>query len=62
MDECEKQLLFESLSQILYNQDQIKKHLGINKHDPGWGWDDEKTVKLADECFEISIEYEEDEE
>ena len=33
LDENDLKVLFESLGQILHNQDKINKHFGINKHD-----------------------------
>lgn len=58
MRDSEMKLLFESLSQILSNQDDIKKHLGLNRHDSGYGWDDEETNKLASKCSEVANDYE----
>lgn len=51
-------LLFKSLSKILSNQDKINKHLGINKCDSEWGWDDNETCSLATQCWEAANEYE----
>lgn len=51
-------LLFESLSQILSNQDDIKKHLGLNRLDSEYGWNDEDTNKLASKCSETANNYE----
>ena len=50
-------LLFEALSQILYNQDKINKHFGINKYDYGWGYDDSKTNDLYYQCHNAANEY-----
>lgn len=38
LDENDLKVLFESLGQILHNQDKINKHFGINKHDCDWGY------------------------
>ena len=35
----EKRVLFQALSQILSNQDKIKKHLGLNRCDYEYGWE-----------------------
>lgn len=51
--------LFNALSKILYNQDQIMKHLGINKFDSNYGYSDD-TEEMANECFKISRYYEDD--
>lgn len=53
-------LLFEALGQILYNQDKINKHLGINKCDYEWGWDDSTTDEYSNWCFRAADEYEDD--
>lgn len=50
-------ILFEALGQILYNQDKINKHLGINKCDYEWGWDDSETNKLYNRCYNTASEY-----
>lgn len=52
-------LLFEALSQILSNQDKINKHLGINKCDYEWGWNDNITEELSSQCLNAANEYEE---
>ena len=52
-------LLFEDLSHILYNQDKINKHLGINKCDYEWGWNDNITEELSSQCLNAANEYEE---
>ena len=52
-------LLFKALSQILSNQDKINKHLGINKCDYEWGWDDNITEELSSQCLNATNEYEE---
>lgn len=54
-------LLFKALSQILSNQDEIKKHIGLNKFDSDYGYDDTDTKKISDECYAIAIQYEDDE-
>lgn len=53
-------LLFEALSQILYNQDKINKHLGINKCDYEWGWDDNETNDLYHQCHDAANEYDDE--
>lgn len=50
MIDKEKELLFKTLAEILYNQDQIKEHLGLKEND---GWRNE----LADECWQIGNDY-----
>ena len=50
-------LLFRALGQILYNQDKINKHLGINKSDSEWGWEDFTTDKYSNQCFRAANEY-----
>lgn len=57
MRDEQMQLLFHSLGQILFNQDKIKKHLGLNKCDSEYGWDDEETMKLARDCTETADEF-----
>lgn len=51
-------LLFRALGQILYNQDKINKHLGINKSDSEWGWDDSTTDEYSNQCFRAANIYE----
>lgn len=53
-------LLFKALSQILYNQDKLNKHLGINKCDYEWGWEDNTTSELAIQCWNAACEYDEE--
>ena len=53
-------LLFKALSQILSNQDKINKHLGINKCDFEWGWEDNDTDELSRQCWNTANEYEND--
>lgn len=50
-------LLFRALGQILYNQDKINKHFGINKRDSEWGWDDSITDEYSNQCFRAADEY-----
>ena len=54
-------LLFRALGQILYNQDVIKKHMGLNKFDSDYGYYETDTEKLSEECYSIARQYEEDE-
>lgn len=58
MRDEETRLLFQALSQILANQDDIKKHLGLNKLDSEYGWDDEDTVKLSEKCSKTADDFE----
>ena len=58
MRDEETRLLFQALSQILANQDDIKKHLGLNKHDSEYGWNEEDTMKLSGKCLETSDDFE----
>lgn len=51
-------LLFKALNQILDNQDKLNKHLGINKRDYEWGWEDNATSELASQCWYAANEYE----
>ena len=52
-------LLFKALSQILENQDKINKHLGTNKwSDSEYGWDDNFTDELSNQCWETASKYE----
>ena len=55
-------LLFKALSQILSNQDKINKHLGINKCDSEWGYDDNETESLARQCYSTAYDYDENQE
>lgn len=59
MRDSEVATLFNALSKILYNQDQIMKHLGINKFDSDYGYDND-TEQMADECFKTARYYEDD--
>lgn len=58
MRDEETRLLFQALSQILANQDDIKKHLGLNKLDSEYGWNDEDTMKLSRKCLETVDDFE----
>ena len=58
MRDEETRLLFQALSQILANQDDIKKHLGLNKLDSEYGCDDEDTVKLSEKCSKTADDFE----
>jgi hypothetical protein len=58
MRDEETRLLFQALSQILANQDDIKKHLGLNRLDSEYGWNDEDTMKLSKECSETADDFE----
>lgn len=60
MRDEETRLLFQALSQILSNQDDIKKHLGLNKLDSEYGWNDEDTIKLSRKCSETVDDFEHD--
>lgn len=57
MRDEETRLLFQALSQILANQDDIKKHLGLNRFDSEYGWNDEDTMKLLRECSETADDF-----
>lgn len=43
----EKRILFESLSQIMENQKDIMRHLGITSYDSYEGYDDYNTRELV---------------
>ena len=58
MRDEETKLLFQALSQILANQDDIKKHLGLNKLDSEYGWNAEDTMKLSRKCSETADDFE----
>lgn len=58
MRDSDVETLFKALGEILYNQDKILKHLGINKFDSDYGYDD-RTENIADECYSVSSYYEE---
>lgn len=53
----EVSILFNALGKILYNQDKILKHLGINKCDYDYGYD-HSTENLASECCSVVRDYE----
>lgn len=57
MRDSEVATLFNALGKILYNQDKILRHLGINKYDSEYGYDD-STENIANECHSVSSEYE----
>lgn len=56
MRDDEVSTLFRALGHILYSQDKILKHLGINKFDPDYGYDS-STENLASECYSVAREY-----
>lgn len=56
MRDEETRLLFQALSQILANQDDIKKHLGLNRLDSEYGWSDEDTISRK--CLETADDFE----
>ena len=49
----EKRILFESLSQIMENQQNIMRHLGITKYSSEWGYDDDAINELIYQCDAI---------
>lgn len=49
----EKRILFESLSQIMENQKNIMRHIGITRYDSDWGYDDDYTRELITQCNAI---------
>ena len=51
-------LLFEALSQILSNQQDILRHLGVSKFDSDYGWCDSGTSDLISRCNSMSYSYE----
>lgn len=51
-------IIISALSQILANQNDIKKHLGPNKLDSEYGWNDEDTMKLSRKCSETANDFE----
>lgn len=61
MNNQDLNLLFRALSQILSNQNEIKKHIGLNKFDSDYGYSETDTEKLSEECYSIARQYEEDE-
>lgn len=57
MRDSEVVVLFKAFEMILSNQDKIMKHLGINKYDSDYGYDN-STADLANECYSIARDYE----
>ena len=51
-------LLFEALSQILNNQKDILRHLGVSKFDSEWGLSDCGASDLISKCNSMSHSYE----
>ena len=51
-------LLFKALSQILSNQQDILRHLGVSKFDSEWGWSDCSASDLISKCNSMSYSYE----
>lgn len=56
MRDDEVATLFNALGKVLDNQDNILKHLGINKFDSDYGYDC-STENLASECYSVAREY-----
>lgn len=56
MRDDEVSTLFNALGQVLYNQDKILKHLGINKCDSGYGYD-HSIENVANECCSVAREH-----
>ena len=52
----EKRILYESLSQIMENQKNIMRHLGITRYCSDWGYDDDYTRELIEQCNGIANE------
>lgn len=52
----EKKILFESLSQIMENQKNIMRHIGITRYDSDWGYNDDNTRNLIEQCNSIANE------
>lgn len=54
MNSIEVGILFNALSEVLYNQNKIMKHFGVIKTD----WDDtldtNRTEEIANECSSIA--------
>ena len=59
MRDSEAATLFKAFGKILYNQDKIMKHLGINKFDSDYGYNTD-TEDTANECMLIAEDYESD--
>lgn len=57
MRDNEVATLFNALGMVLYNQDEILKHLGINKYDCDYGYN-HSTENFASECYSVAREYE----
>ena len=53
MRDEDTELLFKTLSQILTNQNEIKKHLGINDKSAEYTWETD-TEELLKECSETA--------
>ena len=51
-------LLFKALSQILSNQQDILRHLGVSNFDSDYGWGDSSTSDLISKCNSMSYSYE----
>ena len=49
----EKRILFESLSQIMENQKNIMRHIGITRYVSDWGYNDNYTRELITQCDSI---------
>lgn len=58
-DEATK-TMFESLSHIMRNQQKIMRHMGITKYDSDYGYDDERTEELIEDCYYMARQYEHD--
>lgn len=59
MDSKEKKILFQSLSHIMENQQKIMRHLGITKYSGDFGYDDDYTREMINECGSLAYNYEE---
>ncbi len=51
-------VLFETLAQILSNQQDILRHLGVSRHDSEWGWSDSGTSDLMNKCNSMAYSFE----
>lgn len=58
MDEQDISILFKAMANILENQDKIMKHLGLNKFDSDYGYNN-YIESLSYECSSISRHYKE---
>lgn len=56
MRDEDTELLFKTLSQILANQNEIKKHLGINDKSAEYSWEEDIEI-LARESSEIAKKF-----